>query len=135
MTASAPTTVPAASATTNHSDGVDGEEHEDAAVRGLLRHVEGHDQRAGNGAADHHRRDDPQRVGGRERDGTFGDERRAEKPSGPAVLPLRLGEQAGARRVDASAIASGGTMPAAITAAMIRSDAGSATLRPATAKA
>ena len=37
--------------------------------------------------------------------------------------------------VDASAIASGGTMPAAITAAMIRSDAGSATLRPAVAKA
>src|SRR4029078_10684718 len=39
------------------------------------------------------------------------------------------------RTVDASAIASGGTMPAAITAAMIRSDAGSATLRAAVAKA
>ena len=32
-------------------------------------------------------------------------------------------------------MASGGTMPAAITAAMIRSDAGSATFRPAVANA
>ena len=37
--------------------------------------------------------------------------------------------------VDARAIASGGTMPAAMTAAMIRSDEGSAMLSPAVAKA
>ncbi len=41
----------------------------------------------------------------------------------------------GRNTVEASAIASGGTMPAAMTAAMIRSEDGSATLRPAVAKA
>ena len=58
-------------------------------------------------------------------------------PRSQAALPFsRSGSVNNAgRTVVASAIASGGTMPAAITAAMIRSDAGSATLRPATAKA
>ena len=63
-----------------------------------------------------------------------------EAPSSQAALPFsRSGsaEEALGRTVVASAIASGGTMPAAMTAAMIASGAwlASAALSPATAKA
>ena len=58
-------------------------------------------------------------------------------PRSQAALPFSRSGSVNrpGRTVEASAIASGGTMPAAITAAMIRSDAGSATLRPAVANA
>ncbi len=58
-------------------------------------------------------------------------------PRSQAALPFSRSGSVNrpGRIVEASAIASGGTMPAAITAAMIRSDAGSATLRPAVANA
>ena len=65
-----------------------GEEHEDAAVRGPDGDVERHRQAAGDGAAEHDRGDDAQRVGGGERDRALGDERRAEQPAGLAVLVL-----------------------------------------------
>ena len=58
-------------------------------------------------------------------------------PSSQAARPFsRSGSvNSPGRTAVASAIASGGTMPAAITAAMIRSDASLSTLSPATAKA
>ena len=58
-------------------------------------------------------------------------------PRSQAALPFSRSGSVNrpGRTVEASAIASGGTMPAAITAAMIRSEAGSATLRPAVANA
>ncbi len=60
-----------------------------------------------------------------------------EAPRSHAALPFSRSGSVNrpGRTVEASAIASGGTMPAAITAAMMRSDDGSATLSPATAKA
>ena len=56
-------------------------------------HAERHDSAPVTAAAGHHRRDDPQRVGGGERDRALGDERRAEQPGRLAVLPLGLAEQ------------------------------------------
>jgi hypothetical protein len=58
------------------------------------------------------------RVGGRERDRALGDERGPEQPGRLAVLALGLGEQLRPHAV-ASAMASGATIPAAMTAAMI----------------
>ena len=75
--------------------------------------------RAGDRTAEHHRRDDAERVGRRERDRALGDE--AERREATAALPFsRSGSlNSRGRTKVASAIASGGTMPAAITAAMI----------------
>ena len=63
----------------------DREEHEHPAVRGPRLDAAGRDDRAGGRAAEHHRRDDPQRVGRGERDRALGDERQAEQPRGLAV--------------------------------------------------
>ena len=80
------------------------------------------DDRAGGGAAEHHRRDDPQRVGRGERDRALGDEGQPEQPGGLAVLPLGRACTASGGSAVLSAMASGGTMPAAMTVAMITSE-------------
>src|SRR5215213_768836 len=75
-------------------DAVDGEEDEDAAVRGPDADVHGHAEAAGDRAAQHDGGDDAQRVGSGERDRALGDEAGAEQPPGLAVLALRDVEQA-----------------------------------------
>ena len=58
--------------------------------------VQRHDQRPGDRAARHQRRDDPQGVRSREGDRSLRDERGPQQPGGVARLPLRLGEDPGA---------------------------------------
>ena len=84
------------------------------------------------------RRDDAERVGRSERDRALRDERM--RRAATAALPFsRSGarEQIAARTVVASAIASGGTMPAAMTAAMmlVATPARSTAASPAVANA
>ncbi len=73
---------------------IDREEHQRlATVRCAAAHAQRHRDRAGHGAARHHRRDHTQRVGRRERDRALGDEGGAEQPRRATVLDLVLAEQ------------------------------------------
>ena len=137
-TSAAATSTPATRAMRKPSDAVDGEEDEDPAVRGAEADVEAHGERAGDGAAGHDRGDHAQRVGRGERDGALGDERGTHRPGRLAVLALGHGEEPG-RTTVARASASGGTMPASMTAAITLSSGASVAVaaapRPVVAKA
>ena len=98
---------------------------------------EGHDHGTGRTGAEHAGGDDAQRVGRGERDRALGDEGGTEQPGRLAVFAFGGGEAACGQAAVARAIASGGTMPAAMTAAMICHGAWLATApapSPATAK-
>ena len=121
-----------------HREVADREEHEDAAMRGLRGDAAA--MQMAPAVAPPTIEDAMTRSGSAAAKGMAPSEMNesTEQPRRHAVLPFRLGEELRASTVEASAMPSGGTMPAAMTAAMICHGAWFSTepaARPVTAKA